>query len=332
MKTLGQVLLSLVVLALLGTVLNRVLGDGWYHDLPGGDGVDPPPAATNGGGGGNGGGGAKCRQPSAETTGKLPKLGGDYNATINPCLSFADVLAQLNDLVPERDAKVPGGEGSPDAVRPQREKFHRGVAAARKRIGTLVTAKDAVQCGYATDHLAIGLYQAKSPKWSAGVVAVLRGDLDAVTETAVCTLLRQIPGLGDGEQDEQPPPRVSFCFDHKRQGEFTWMWLGSSDVVCSLFAGKLGGAGTGDPEAVLVWADPLSKRTGPRLADQEVAKLPFGTPVAVECQFLDGDAVTGLSGRPDKRWVRLKDGKYVSRAFLTRRDRQELLIDDCQPQ
>ncbi|MEV6926672.1 hypothetical protein AB0M46_19515 [Dactylosporangium sp. NPDC051485] len=320
--------------ALVVAGLNRVLGDGWYRDLPGGNGVDQ---ADPTGAGGQGGGGSKCRQPSAETTGKLPKLGGGYTATINPCLSFVDVLANLNDMVPERGEKVPGSEaknGSPDKVRAQRERFHRGVAAARKRIGTLVTAKDAVQCGYATDHLAIGLYQAKSPKWSAGVVAVLKGDIDAVTETAVCTLLRQIPGLGDTESDEQPAPRVSFCFDHRRQGDYTWMWLGSSDVVCTLFADKLGGGSAEHPQWPLVWADPLTKRDGPHPGAKERGKLPFGTPVDPDCQVTGkkGDEVVGLSGQPDNIWVKLRDGSYVSHAWLIRRDRQELNIPDCDPQ
>jgi hypothetical protein len=35
---------------------------------------------------------------------------------------------------------------------------------------------------------------------------VVRSDANAVTETAMCTLLRQIPGLTDADSDEQARP------------------------------------------------------------------------------------------------------------------------------
>ncbi|WP_432988552.1 hypothetical protein [Dactylosporangium sp. CA-233914] len=120
--------------------------------------------------------------------------------------------------------------------------------------------------------------------------------------------------------DELVPERGA---SYRRAGGYTWMWLGSSDVICALLGDRLKGAGAAHPDWPLVWADPLTRRAGPHLSDADQGKIPR----------VGGDAVTGLSGQPDPDWVRMRDGYYVSRAWLTARNREAVRdYDDCEAQ
>jgi hypothetical protein len=329
-KKLGKAVLSSLVVAVVlfaaVQVLNHTLGPDWYKKLPGGGGVD-----------------GECRQPSAQTTSLLATLpDADYAATVNPCAAFLDVLGQLESAVPKASDPVgtsdygPSGEGDPGQIRTGRTKFHKGLSVVKGRLGTVLAARDAVQCGYGNDRLALAFYRDRAWSWSVGLVAVVRGDIDAVTETAVCTLLRQIPGLGSGESDAAKPPRISFCFQAKSldpiDGErYTAMWVGSTDLLCDAFAEHYGGAkpDPGDQDAFrpLVWADPLTVRQAATSESAKVGSLPFGTAVDADCQTV-GEDVAGWNGHDDV-WLHIDTG-YISRAWLASRDRNGLPeLADC---
>jgi hypothetical protein len=339
-KVVRGAVVAAVIAMVVGFVLNQTLGPGWYRDLPGGNGVEVGDAKT---------GEAACRQPSAQLTGKLPTFpGSQYVTTTNPCLGFVDVLAKIDEYVPDPDAAVPNSEISSQGtdaraverarVKAGRAKFHRGLAAVSRKANVLMKGKDAVQCAYATDNLAVAIYQERKHKWSVGLAAVVRSDADALTETAVCTLLRQIPGLTDADSDEQARPRLSFCFHGKRDGAYTYLWIGSTDLVCGLFSAQWGdGAdadhergGTRDP---IVWADPLKLRATPGTEQDAIGSVPFGTAVTPICQIEGEPVPSGYYGQPDKVWIKTEyagQQGYLARAWLTNRTRETLEdFDDC---
>ncbi|GAA4582540.1 hypothetical protein GCM10023194_17530 [Planotetraspora phitsanulokensis] len=99
---------------------------------------------------------------------------------------------------------------------------------------------DAAECAYETDHLAIGAYHHEDTPWSIGVVAVVRGDLDALVDGGVCWLLKrlELPLPTAGVAPDQIAPR--FCADavvRRSNGyRFTILWIGSSNVMCGSLA------------------------------------------------------------------------------------------------
>ncbi|GIH44851.1 hypothetical protein [Microbispora rosea] len=98
---------------------------------------------------------------------------------------------------------------------------------------------DAAECAYETDHLAIGVYHHDATPWSIGMVAVVRGDLDALVDSGVCWLLRRLPfDVSTGFAPDEFRPY--FCADavtRRSNGyRFTILWIGSSNVMCGSLA------------------------------------------------------------------------------------------------
>ena len=98
-------------------------------------------------------------------------------------------------------------------------------------------------------------------------------------------------------------------------------------------AGPFGVAAVALAAALAVWAAPdalaaprpaaatvagagVNARDTPGLAGPVRYRLPAGAPVAIDCQ-LPGDRVAGLV-RDTDRWDRLRDGRYVSDAYVRR--------------
>jgi uncharacterized protein YraI len=116
-------------------------------------------------------------------------------------------------------------------------------------------ASEIIECGYETDHLAVSLYQERQAPWSVGIVAVLRGGVDAVVETSACFLIKQINIFAAAPDVTRPEPsltfgaapplgaRVTLCSGatHWSAGGhgYTGVWLSSSEALCTE-VGRLG--------------------------------------------------------------------------------------------
>jgi hypothetical protein len=133
--------------------------------------------ANVGTGSGSASNGDPCGGSSGTTTDLLPHLASTkYRSTVNPCIPFVDAITQVTDLIPAAD----------------REKTTDFLDTAKSIGDRLAAVNNATKCAYRTDRLSIGIYQNQSRLWSVGVVAVVRGDIDAVASVALCYLIDQI--------------------------------------------------------------------------------------------------------------------------------------------
>jgi hypothetical protein len=246
-------------------------------------------------------GGGGCPPAGTRSGGLLPKLDeGSYTSIENPCLPYVDLVSEVTQRI------VPG-------QRPQVNQFLDNLGRFADRLGQV---NDAVECAYQTDRLAVRIYQSRRNSWAVGVVAVLRGRVGAVADTAACFLIKQIPLLdlatqGIGPDQDTP----SYCFDtsHQRRADedYTIMWIGSSALTCG---GLQDGLVPGDGRLVAVKARPdVSLRAGPSTGDRVLRKVPDGTLGRVTCYRL-GEAVKG-----DEAWARttvLGDTGWIAATYL----------------
>jgi hypothetical protein len=171
-----------------------------------------------------------CPKAGLITRELLPSLEGVERIATNPCLGVNGFLGLVLDAIPQEEM---------DAKRELR-RFRTGLTSFAKQV---VLVADAVDCAYENDHLAISVYQDPEYSWSLGVVAVVRGDVEALAEDAVCLLAKQvefIPGFGVRAEG---PPTATFCADtvlREAQGhQFRVIWLASSDKMCRSLSGSI---------------------------------------------------------------------------------------------
>jgi hypothetical protein len=255
------------------------------------------PLAGGGGGGGNNGGKAGCSQAGPLTKDFLPLFPpGTTKMIENPCLKLVGLVSEVTGLIPEGDRGT--------------------VTEFLGKVGDLAdrAAKvgDAVECGYETDRLALAIYQDKKTLWSIGVTAVVRGDIDAVVEGALCYLLKQLPfGLGQGVANPENP-QFMVCVDaqrrHRGNDDYTVLWLGSSDVMCDSLTRQLKpGERVGDEITAAVKASPtLMLRATPSTSAEVLFKLDAGDVVTVSC-WTEGEKVSGRRGS-STRWDKTNIG------------------------
>ncbi|MEU7928301.1 hypothetical protein [Micromonospora sp. NPDC049107] len=246
-------------------------------------------------------GGGGCPPAGTRSGGLLPQLDeASYASVENPCLPYVDLVSEVTQRI------VPG-------QRPRVDQFLDNLGRFADRLGQV---NDAVQCAYQTDRLAVRIYQSRRDSWAVGVVAVVRGRLGAVADTAACFLIKQIPLLnlatqGIGPDQDSP----AYCFDtshQRRAGEdYTIMWIGSSALTCR---GLQDGLVPGEGRLVAVKARPdASLRAGPSTGDRVLRKVPDGTLGRVTC-YRTGEAVKG-----DSAWARttvLGDTGWIAAAYL----------------
>ncbi len=167
--------------------------------------------------------GPVCPTPGPITKSQLPDFPAADEVSLinqNPCVSIADLADQMVGFIPKgRSAEF--------------AKFRGGLEQFIKRVNA---ANDVVDCAYETDHLAIGVYQHDNTHWSLGMVAVVRGDLDALVDGAACWLLKRVPFPLPTHGLVPEEIRPAFCADavtRKSNGyRFTIMWIGSSNFMC----------------------------------------------------------------------------------------------------
>ncbi|MBO3747223.1 hypothetical protein J5X84_14185 [Streptosporangiaceae bacterium NEAU-GS5] len=164
-----------------------------------------------------------CPAPGPITRSQLPALDGAARIMENPCLSVAGMVDNVLGFVPDEML-----EGEQEIKR-----FSRGL---KTFVGRVTVVNDAVECAYKTDHLAVAVYQDPKYSWSLGMVAVVRGDVDALVHTAACLLEEQVPFLSDVSLRDVGPPHPRFCADavsRDSQGySFKVLWVASSDTMC----------------------------------------------------------------------------------------------------
>ncbi|GAA4555256.1 hypothetical protein [Planotetraspora kaengkrachanensis] len=168
----------------------------------------------------------RCPQPEARTRSQLPAFPPADNVgviTQNPCVSVASLADEVVGFIPEGRS----------------EEFRSFRGGLEQFVGRVNAINDAAECAYETDHLSIGAYHHVDTPWSIGVVAVVRGDLDALIDTGVCWLLRRLPlDMPTGTVPDEMRP--DFCADavmRTIEGErYTILWVGSSNVMCGSLA------------------------------------------------------------------------------------------------
>jgi hypothetical protein len=231
----------------------------------------------------------------------LPTL-DHVDMTVNPCLRFADLADYVVDFIPVRE-------------RVRTRPFVQGVA---RLVGRIVIVNDAVSCAYETDRLAIAIYQDQRVLWSLAVVAIVRGRLDAFAETAICFLTRRpqtIVSAGGGTTSVplQQGPKAGFCLDSasRRRGgqDYTVIWLGSSDRMCSGLAATIGSDSpspgtttTGTALTGTVRGTPyVYVRSGTSVGAPVVGRASYGTVGVVSC-YSDGQTIYGGWAAANNHW------------------------------
>ncbi|MFL6110798.1 MAG: hypothetical protein ACJ786_05545 [Catenulispora sp.] len=247
-----------------------------------------------------------CRNPGPRTAALLPKFDSSplqVDSDLNPCLPSTKLVGTVLDKLSGAEKERAGSE------------FLGKVGVFTKRLDTLA---DVQECAYQTDRLALGVYHHRDYAWSIGVVAVVRGGLGAVADTAQCYLLKMIESLNPVSQTFDQAPSPSPCFTTiraKHDGEaYTIMWIGSSDVMCGTFTTTYVPMVPGAGPFTTVTADPtVAVRKGPGTGTGLVTRVPFGT---------IGRAVCSAHGTPvnsDDVWIRavVNDSTgYIARAYL----------------
>ncbi|MBE1582595.1 hypothetical protein ACFPOI_24975 [Nonomuraea angiospora] len=164
-----------------------------------------------------------CPAAGPITRSLLPSPEGVERVATNPCLGVNGLIGMALDVIPEQKM----------ADEAELRTFRQGLRTFASRV---TMAADAVDCAYENDHLAVSIYQDPQYDWSVGLVAVVRGDLEAAAEDAVCLLLKQVPFLPDVGFRADGPPTPKFCADaesREAQGyDFMIMWIADSDAMC----------------------------------------------------------------------------------------------------
>ncbi|MBE1560881.1 hypothetical protein [Nonomuraea africana] len=181
------------------------------------------------------GGSAEAAEPKASTPPKkslcpkagpitrslLPAPDGVERIATNPCLGVNGLLGLVMQHIP--DDKLDDGEV---------KTFRQGVKTFASRV---TVAADAVECAYENDHLAVSVYQDPEHAWSLGLVAVVRGDAEALAEDVFCLLLKQV-GAEPNNGFAEGPPTPRFCADaESREAKghnFMILWIADSDRMC----------------------------------------------------------------------------------------------------
>ncbi|MFI7135777.1 hypothetical protein ACIBQ1_59740 [Nonomuraea sp. NPDC050153] len=180
---------------------------------------DPPPAKKG-----------FCPEAGPITRSLLPSPEGVERIATNPCLGVNGFLGLVLDAIPEQEM----------ADKAELRKFRTGLTTFTKQV---VLVADAVDCAYENDHLAVSVYQDPEYGWSLGVVAVVRGDVEALAEDAICLLAKQVPFIPDFGVRAEGPPTATFCADtvlREAQGyRFRVVWLASSDRMCRSLSGSI---------------------------------------------------------------------------------------------
>jgi hypothetical protein len=258
MKKTYRILAGLMVLFVAGTALAGC------KDLSGG--TDPPAAQARGTGTTAPTKAGAC-PPAGKLTGSvLPSLDAHAYTTVeNPCLAYVGLADQVLGMIP---ASHPGRD------------IDEFVDSLGRFTNRLSQVNDVAECGYETDRLAVRIYQSKKNRWAVGVVAVIRGRLGAVADTAVCFLLKQIPLLDVSLRNGGPgEDHAAFCFDTGRDTRndegYTVVWMGSSIIMCNTLQDRLVPGG-GRLVAVKDGAGAVL-RSGPSASDRTVRPVAPGT-------------------------------------------------------
>ncbi|MER6009046.1 hypothetical protein [Nonomuraea angiospora] len=164
-----------------------------------------------------------CPAAGPITRSLLPSPEGVERIATNPCLGVNGLIGMALDVIPEQKM----------ADEAELRSFRQGLRTFATRV---TAAADAVDCAYENDHLAVSIYQDPNYGWSVGLVAVVRGDLEAAAEEAICLLLKQVPFLPDVGFRADGPPAPKFCADAEsreaRGYKFMILWIADSDAMC----------------------------------------------------------------------------------------------------
>ncbi|MET1075861.1 MAG: hypothetical protein ABWY11_24650 [Umezawaea sp.] len=162
-----------------------------------------------------------CPAPGPRISKVLPSFSEAEirTAATNPCVPFAAVVDNVMTLVPESHV--------------QRTVFRQKVSSV---IGVINFVNDLATCGYETDSLGIRVYQHPVDSYSVGIVLVLRVEVSAATEVAVCVLKRSA-----GLQDSPPTttaganPEFQPCVHiaKRDQERYVVAWAGSTLSMCT---------------------------------------------------------------------------------------------------
>jgi hypothetical protein len=226
---------------------------------------------------------------------------------LNPCLPAVALASDVVGKLSEADREKAGSD------------FLGRLDTFTKRLDALSGVQE---CAYQTDRLALGVYHDADYPWSMGMVAVVRGGVGAVVDTATCYLLKQIipfaPAEGIAPLPTDSGPTPSACFDiiraaHEGQ-DYTIMWIGSSDVMCDALTNAYEPMIPGSGDFVVITADPnVAVRSGPDTSAKLVTRVPYGTIGRAAC------AAHGGTVKGSDLWIKLSiNGStgYVANAYV----------------
>lgn len=174
-----------------------------------------------------------CPKAGPITRSLLPAPEGVEQIATNPCLGINGFLGMVLDVIPEQDM----------ASKKALQSFRTGVTVFAKQV---VLVADAVECAYKNDHLAVAVFQDPEYAWSMGVVAVVRGDVEALAEDAICLLAEQVPFIPGVSIRAEGEPVAEFCAESvlkEAQGyQFMVVWLADSNTMCRSLTNSIKGA------------------------------------------------------------------------------------------
>jgi murein DD-endopeptidase MepM/ murein hydrolase activator NlpD len=120
-----------------------------------------------------------------------------------------------------------------------------------------------------------------------------------------------------GQRINEGTVRITDVWNRLADGTYVSdAWISRPATVPACGGPAVAAAPTTTSGSVASGSTPLNARTGPARANQLLARLPEGTPLALVCQE-HGQLVTG-SIRTTDMWDRLSTGAYVSDAYVRR--------------
>ncbi|GAA4098132.1 hypothetical protein [Nonomuraea soli] len=159
-----------------------------------------------------------CPKAGPITRSQLPSPADAERIATNPCVNVNGLVGLAVQNIPDSAVKTT---------------FRAGI---KSFAGKFLLAADAVNCAYENDHLAVAVYRDPEYTWSTGLVAVVRGDVQALAEDAICLLEKQLNPFDDFGAIAEDKPSPRFCADHESrtaQGyDFKILWIANSTTMC----------------------------------------------------------------------------------------------------
>ncbi|MEO6089197.1 MAG: hypothetical protein ABIQ18_39400 [Umezawaea sp.] len=162
--------------------------------------------------------GGYCPSPGPKIAKVLPDLTDSDIRTVltNPCIPFSGLVSAVLDITVKEDAVT-------KTFKPVLKDF----------VSTVDNINTGVTCAYETDNLGIRIYQQNGYPSSVGLTVVIRENIAAPLNIAICFVKQQVPTLTNPGIEPQFEPCWRGAQVTGDDGDkFAMLWVGSTEAVC----------------------------------------------------------------------------------------------------